>query len=111
MIDTCLAQGWLDDARMASQLLQTEIGKGSGWLRICGKAQQKGISQSLMQQAEHLLSPDWDKLAKAALIRRFGNAQSALSDLNWQRSKCQRFLYYRGFSRSQIQFALSDHSF
>lgn len=96
-------QGLQSDERFANGLVRGRISQGHGPIRIQAELKQKGIEQSLIQQAMDANEVDWFEQALATYQRRFGTHHA--TDMK-VRAKQMRFLQYRGFSLDQIRYAL-----
>ncbi|XOZ33869.1 regulatory protein RecX [Halomonadaceae bacterium KBTZ08] len=103
VLDELVAEGWQSDERFAESFSRQRIEAGYGPLRIRSELEQRGVkghSQALTALAED----DWVSMARAQRQRRFG--EEAPADRK-ERGRQGRFLAQRGFSRSQVEKALS----
>ncbi|WP_346795628.1 regulatory protein RecX [Halomonas sp. Bachu 37] len=111
-IDACLDElvdkGLQSDTRFAESFVRSRVARGQGPIRIRTELFQRGISQSLAQDAiaevEEREGVDWFDLAATTLARRF----STPGDSPREYARRQRFLASRGFDFDQIRHALAQ---
>lgn len=87
------------DSRFAEQFVRNRIQKGLGELRIRQELKQRGVADTIQDQALAEAETDWFELACDVRCKRFG--ETVPEDMR-QRAKQQRFLQYRGFTFEQI---------
>ncbi|BDX07343.1 regulatory protein RecX [Planctobacterium marinum] len=98
------AQGYQSDLRFAQMFIRSRAAKFYGPGRITDELRQHQVVSSDSQKAMQEADIDWFELCKDALLRKF---RSGTSD-DWQvRQKQKRYLWQRGFSEDQIQYALN----
>jgi len=105
VLDKLVQEGLLSDARFAGAFLRSRASRGQGPYRISQELQQRGVAESLVEQAFADESFDWFELARQVAQKRFGAERP--EDYQ-ERGKRARFLQYRGFSTDQIQYALDE---
>jgi regulatory protein len=95
LLDTLQARGWLSEARMAGQLVDTRRAR-MGALRIRQELARRGLAAEVIEQATAGL--DQSDLATAAALwqKRFGGPAADRK----ARERQLRFLLSRGFSRA-----------
>jgi len=110
IIDAVLSQlqadNLLSDQRFAESFVHSRINRGYGPLRIRQELRQRGVSDDLSTEALEN-NEDWDELACHVREKRFGES---LPKKPQERAKQSHFLYYRGFTSSQIKIALKKGS-
>jgi len=96
------ADGLQSDQRFTEAYVNMRLRQGKGALVTRLELKEKGIADSLIN--EYLsMHADWNTLALQAYKKKFGS--SPVSDLR-EKSRRIRFLSARGFSASNIQYAL-----
>lgn len=103
VLDEYEAEGWLDDGRFADVYARQRMDIGYGPMRIQGELQQRGVNHTPECLAD-MTEEDWCRRAVLLREKRFG-----LIDLtdDWDEKVRQaRFLNRRGFSASQVDYAL-----
>ena len=105
LIQTLIDERLQSDARFAESFVRSRINAGKGPILIRAELNQHQIEQSLIQQAWAENAPDWFELARAARLKRFGEAPT---DDFTIRAKQSRFLQRRGFDSEHIRYALSQ---
>ena len=104
VLDECEAQKWLDDDRYAELYVRQRKEAFYGPVRILAELQQRGIHG----EPENLsATPDSEWRLNAAQLRakKFGLSGA----LGWtERGRQGRFLAQRGFTMSQIEYALAQ---
>jgi regulatory protein len=98
------AAGWQSDTRFAESYVRSRANKGFGPLRIAGELRLCGVDEALTAPVLALWNPDWSRLARAALSKRFGVGPPSDREDSVRR---RRFLQYRGFSQQHIREALA----
>lgn len=97
-------QGYQSDLRFAQMFIRSRAARFYGQVRISEELKQHQVAGAETRQAFTELEIDWFELCKEAFERKF---RHKVSD-DWQaRQKQKRYLWQRGFSEDQIQYALS----
>ena len=99
--------GLQSDARFAKVLVRSKINNGYGEARIFAWAHQYGLSRLLVQQQLDEQAPDW---YQKALLQKRKHCGYSIATSAQERSKQGRYLFQRGFSQEQIQYALQAES-
>lgn len=102
VLDEFEGRGWLDDGRFADCFARTRIDAGYGPLRIRAELAQRGIVEepSVMRETDEA---QWQRQCRALHDRRYGDGQA--KD-NREQLRRMRFLQRRGFTGSQIAYAV-----
>jgi regulatory protein len=95
----------LSDERFASQYLVMRSARGYGPLRIAQEMREKGVPDSLVEEALANCNDDWAAVMQQVVRKKFGPAPA--NDYT-NRAKRARFLEYRGFPSSLISRYLFD---
>ena len=98
--------GLLHEGRFAESFVSSRITKGQGPLRIRADLSERGVRESLIEQALAESECDWFELAARVRLKRFGS--DVPRDFP-ERAKQSRFLQYRGFTSDQIRSAVGDN--
>ena len=97
----------LDDQRYGANVVATRSRRAYGPARIRNELRRKGVAAEAIETAmaggEGEESPDYFRLAREALIRKFGPEPP--TDRK-EKARQARFLQYRGFSTDHIRAAL-----
>lgn len=101
VIERCLQENWLNDARFAESYIRSRSSGGYGPLRIALELQQKGVEKETIRLAFHEAKIDWQALLLRLLARR-----QPLPDDIAARYKLQNALQRKGFSLDLIQRCL-----
>lgn len=105
VITYCYQHDWLDDARFATQYINSRSRKGYGPQRIRSELMQKGVNKDKIKTAFEISEIDWCILAKEVAQRKF----SETLPVEWkEKAKVQRYLLYRGFFQEEIQSIYND---
>ncbi|GAA5218428.1 regulatory protein RecX [Corallincola platygyrae] len=99
VIEHCLSEGWLDEARFCESYCRRRSDAGYGPQRIRAELSERGIDSYLIEQAFANNGIDWQQALIQCAERRF----SAAPKSHEERAKQIRFLIYRGFSYDQVQ--------
>lgn len=103
-LDECEAQGWLNDERYAEMYVRQRREAQYGPVRILAELQQRGIQhepESLASVSEE----EWRISAVQLRAKKFGLDGA----VEWkERGRQGRFLASRGFTMSQIEYALDQ---
>lgn len=98
-------QGYQSDLRFAQMFIRSKAAKFYGPGRVLEELKPHQIANQDSQSAMRELEIDWFELCKQAWQRKF-RGQSAE---DWQaRQKQKRYLWQRGFSEDQIQYAMQS---
>jgi regulatory protein len=102
-LDELERSGALAAARFTDSFVRQRAARGQGPIRIRLELEERGVAAE--HSAELLRAPeyDWQALARATRIKRFGPAPP--KDFK-ERARQARFLQYRGFEAAQIRGAL-----
>lgn len=100
VIDYCLQNNWLDDARFALRYVNSRSKSGYGEQKIRMELQQKGLKREAIENAFAEAQIDRTTQARDVAWKKFG--QPLPSDRD-SRAKAQRYLLSRGFSYDEIR--------
>lgn len=101
LLDDLTSRGWLSDQRAAAQLVDRKRGR-FGLQRITHELQQKGLSESLIDELLPALKETELDAARQVWSRKFG----ALPQDAREKARQMRFLQSRGFSLETIYSVL-----
>ena len=104
-VDKLTASGLQSDARLAEAFVRSRVNRGQGPIKVKMGLRQKGVDDSLIEQAMAQAEVDWQALAIEIAARKFAREDFGGKDSNLTaklRAKRQRFLQQRGFSFEQI---------
>nr|CRH07664.1 Regulatory protein recX. Regular protein for recA [Candidatus Magnetococcus massalia] len=108
VIHRLLELNYLNDQRFAELVVRERIRRGQGPVRIRHELRQKGVPNSLIEQALQSQQSEADDLvtqAQKALNKRYGDAPAE----DWKaRKKRYDFLMRRGFDGETVRKALDD---
>ena len=107
LLDELEQLGLQSDARFAKVLVRSKINNGYGEARIFAWAHQYGLSRLLVQQQLDEQAPDW---YQKALLQKRKHCGYSIATSAQERSKQGRYLFQRGLSQEQIQYALQAES-
>ncbi len=96
-------EGLQSDARFVESFVQSRINQGKGPVRIRAELREKGVAESVTDEAIQAAGVDWPALAAEVRQKKFGSAAPA--DFK-DKSRQMRFLQYRGFESDQIHAAI-----
>lgn len=99
-------QGYQSDERYAMMVLRSLYTRGSGPDKARQKLHQSRVASSLIQSCLSGFEGDWFALAAQIRAKRFGEVAAESGDFQ-ARARQMRFLASRGFTRDQIEFAMS----
>lgn len=103
VLDELASEDWQSDERFAESFSRQRIEAGYGPLRIRSELEQRGVSGD-SQALSTLADDDWVSMALEQRQRRFG----ADAPRDWKdKGRQGRFLAQRGYSRSQVEKALT----
>ncbi|CAM3396003.1 Regulatory protein RecX [Klebsiella spallanzanii] len=100
VVEWCIDNRYLDDARFVSQFIASRSRKGYGPARVRQELNQKGISRETIESSMRECEIDWALLAKEQAQRKYGEP---LPTAFAEKVKIQRFLLYRGYLMEDIQ--------
>jgi len=103
LLDDLTARGWLSDARATTQLLHAKRGR-FGIQRITHELRQKGIAESLIEDALPQLKETELETAREVWKKKFGIAPHDAKE----KAKQVRFLQSRGFALDVVFKVLRD---
>ena len=101
-------QGLVSDERFAEAFVAARVRKGQGPVRLRLELEQRGVSDSLIEQVLAAAEVDWAALARSVRHKKHG---ADVPDDYRERAKQMRFLQYRGFTNEQIRCALGEDDF
>lgn len=99
-LEQLVAEGAINESRLAEYYVAERVGKGFGPRRIRGELREKGLADALIEQHLEPLRNDWPDHLAAAHARRFGHEPPADRAEFGRRA---RFLEQRGFSTDLIR--------
>jgi regulatory protein len=102
VIGRLLAERLLDDNRYIDNFIRSHAARGHGPLRIRMELRQLDLTGPPVEDAIAAY-PDWQALARAARLKKFGAKPPATAA---GRAQQMRFLGYRGFTSAQVRGAL-----
>ncbi|WP_410016318.1 regulatory protein RecX [Sodalis sp. C49] len=100
VIDYCLQNDWLDDARFALRYVNSRSKRGYGEQKIRMELLQKGIDREIIDNAFTEAQIDRSAQAQDVAWKKFGQP---LPPDREARAKVQRYLLSRGFSYDEIR--------
>ncbi|MBK1717598.1 RecX family transcriptional regulator [Thiocystis violacea] len=105
-LERLLAQGAVNEARLAEHYVAERVGKGFGPLRIRGELREKGLDATLIDRYLEPMSEEWPSCLARVHDRRFGpEPPTDRADY----AKRARFLEQRGFTPDSIRRLLRFH--
>lgn len=103
VLDELEQDGLLSAERFAESFVASRYAKGQGPYRIRRELAERGVESASGVIDDRRF--DWDALARATRVKRFGAAPPA--DIR-DKARQVRFLEYRGFGHEQIKRALEE---
>jgi regulatory protein len=103
IVDDLTRQRLLSDERFAEMFIRSRADRGQGPVRLRAELRQLQIPPEQIDRHLATAMIDWDKLALAVRLRKFGGQPA---NGMAERAKQVRFLQYRGFTTAQIRAAL-----
>jgi regulatory protein len=103
LLDDLAELGLQCDARYAGVLVRSKAQSGYGIQRIRQWAKQNGVAQNDLYLALEELDHDWFEAARMQRQKHYGLLPP---DSMQAKAKQMRYLYNRGFSQDQIQYAM-----
>ena len=98
-------QGYQSDVRYAEMWIRSRVAKCHGENKIRNELQQHQISADDIESAFDALDIDWFELCGQAFVKKFRHQVNG----DWQLvQKQRRFLWSRGFTEEQINYALKE---
>ena len=107
VLQQLVVDGLQSDSRFAEAFTRMRFRQGKGPRRVAQELADRGVSSGLTQAALQDQELDWFELCLNTRARRFGD--QAPADLK-DKARQIRFLQYRGFDSSQIQYALDSQN-
>ncbi|MCI0509117.1 regulatory protein [Chromohalobacter marismortui] len=102
-LDALAEEGLQSDARFAEQFVRSRLFRGQGEMKIRAELSARGVSDEMAREALESESPDWHRLAREALAKRFDSPGREPRE----RAKRERFLASRGFGFDQVRHAMA----
>jgi len=99
VIDYLIEKDYLSHERFAESVFRNRVSRGYGWRYIKNELNQKGISNTLVNELNNNQEIDWYIQVELAYNKRFDS--SSVIDQK-EKAKRVRFLQYRGFSTDKI---------
>ena len=103
LLDDLAELGLQCDTRYAGVLVRSKAQSGYGVQRIRQWAKQNGVAQNDLYLALEELDHDWFEAAKQQRQKHYGMLPPNSMQ---EKAKQMRYLYNRGFSQDQIQYAM-----
>lgn len=107
VLQQLIVDGLQSDSRFAEAFTRMRFRQGKGPRRVAQELADRGVSSGVAQAALQDQEMDWFELCLNTRTRRFGD--QAPTDLK-DKARQMRFLQYRGFDSSQIQYALDSQN-
>ncbi|QIK37749.1 regulatory protein RecX [Caldichromatium japonicum] len=105
-LDWLMAEGALDESRLAAQYVAERAEKGFGPLKIRAELQAKGIADELIEYHLRSMDDSWPRIIARTYAHRFGDtAPKERADY----ARRARFLAQRGFTSESIRRLLPYH--
>ena len=102
VVSAISADGLQSNTRYIEMLIRGRINQGHGPMRIAQELKQKGIAAAEYESMLDSRSEEWLDRARQAKQKKFGSAKAQDQK---EKGRQLRFLQYRGFTSSQIQYA------
>ncbi|HET8552389.1 MAG TPA: regulatory protein RecX [Gammaproteobacteria bacterium] len=102
-LDTLERERLLSDVRFAEQFVRSRIERGAGPAKIRADLRQRGVADSIADEALADYADDWRQRIQDVRRKRFGEP---LPDDYRERARQARFLQSRGFTAEQIKHCL-----
>ena len=106
VLDTLEEESLQSDARFTEAYIRQRSARGYGPERIRQELRQKGVADSLLEEAIATADIDWVALAREVRLKKFG---AAAPDEFSEKARQLRFLNYRGFGGELAGGALGDY--
>lgn len=94
VLERLVLADYVNDERFANMVVRLSVARGQGPFKIQATLREKGVQQTLAQQALAAADADWMQLASDLRRRKFGDALP--KDMR-ERARQSRFLAGRGF--------------
>jgi len=98
-------EGWQSDSRFAEAYVRMRTNNGFGPIRILQELKERGVDESLFADLLDYDDSIWFEKAVSVYVKKFGEG---VSDDYTIVAKQKRFLQYRGFTKEQIKYAMSQ---
>ncbi|HET6724397.1 MAG TPA: regulatory protein RecX [Gammaproteobacteria bacterium] len=95
----------LSDVRFAEQFVRSRVERGAGPAKIRANLRQRGVADSIVDEALEDYAADWRRRIQEVRRKRFGES---LPDDYRERARQARFLQSRGFTAEQIGQVLNE---
>ena len=102
-LDQLEADGYLSDQRFVESFVRTRVAQLHGERRIRHELRQKGIADVLVDAELQVQAPDWQAMASALVMKRFGVEPAADDKVLARRI---RALMNQGYDWEQVRLAL-----
>lgn len=98
---------WLCERRYCESLIRSRSNKGQGLSRIKYELSQNLIPERLVKEVLALLAIGWQQVCDVVTEKKIttGSFERSMKD----RHKLERFLIYRGFSRSEARSSIEQY--
>lgn len=103
-----LENRWLCERRFCESFIRSRANKGQGLSRINDELVQQSVSRALVAEVVNSLSIDWQRVCDMATEKKILTA-SLVPACRKERQKLERFLIYRGFSRSEVCHSIEKY--
>jgi regulatory protein len=103
VLEQLVDEGYLSDARFAEVFVRSRYERGVGPLKIRAELRERGVDDTLVEDAFRDLAADWFEAARRQRDKRFG--ASPPQDYK-ERARQMRFLQQRGFGGELARAAL-----
>ena len=108
IIEEFVRENLQSDGRFCEMLIRSRIIKESGPFKIRMELKQKGVEDSVIENAISEADCDWFEMAKSAASKKTSNWKSKDAA---HKAKLMRFLQSRGFDGEQVRFAVEECGF
>ncbi|HET7307640.1 MAG TPA: regulatory protein RecX [Gammaproteobacteria bacterium] len=102
-LDALERERLLSDVRFAEQFVRSRIERGAGPAKIRADLRQRGVADSIADEALADYAADWRQRIQEVRRKRFGES---LPDDYRERARQARFLQSRGFTAEQVKECL-----
>lgn len=103
-VEQLVDDGLQSDRRFVEAFVQSRINQGKGPARILADLCQRGVDESLVDEALVEAGEDWHDLARQIRRKKFGRERPHEFK---EKARQMRFLQYRGFLPDHIQAAVA----
>lgn len=101
-LERLVSEGLQSDERFATEFVQSRVDRGNGPVKIRCELQQRGVAESIIDDALRLAGIDWVVLALAVYRKKYGDSPADYRD----RARRMRFLQQRGFEADDCRRVL-----